>query len=740
MKKIIAMCVGTAMAVVAHAVPAHPGMVTITQPDGNKVTVRLVGDEFFNYNCTSDGYTVVRNEQGDYEYATLNNGRLEPSGLLAHDMTARTADERQFLSVIGKHLRSEVAVQTARAQRTQRDRLLAPRKAGTWDNYRGLVILVNLQNKTFKRTDAQAFYQDQTNKRNYTGYQEQNSSQWVNCTGSVRDYFYDNSMGKFDPQFDVIGPVTANYNTTSFSQTANARTIFLSVLEQVKSQVDFSQYDADGNGVVDMVYFIVAGYGSNYEGNTSSYLWPHASSFAGSGVSYNGKTLGRYACSVEMDGLEYYGGYYATIGGIGTMCHEFSHVLGVMDHYDTDYSGSGGQSNTPGEWDVMAGGSYFNSGRTPCGYTLFERYTMGFANPTVITEPGDYTLNPVNTSNEGYIIKSPIAREYFMLDNRQKTRWDAYIPGHGMLVWRVDSTNSGVWANNAVNANPEHNYLEIIRAGQASSASASDPFPGSRSVRSLDANTNPALLTWGKFPTELGLKNIFESNKVITFTVFQQDGAKSVIEDFEHMPTSTTGNAADVMGYYANWTFYKSNVVIAPDTACTGRKAVAMVSPSYFYMTTELPTKPHLLTFHAYNYTNVAAKVRVEYKSATDTKWTTFKALDVPAGADQVAEWQISLDAQKMWRFSQPTGNKTVPIYVDDITFHYMGNEIPTNEFPDDPVGDVNGDGMVDVADVNLIINIMLGQMASTDMADVDGNGTIDVADVNTVINLMLGK
>ena len=83
MKKIIAMCVATAMALVTHAVPAHPGMVTITQPDGNKVTVRLVGDEFFNYNCTSDGYTVVRNEQGDYEYATLNNGRLEPSGLLA---------------------------------------------------------------------------------------------------------------------------------------------------------------------------------------------------------------------------------------------------------------------------------------------------------------------------------------------------------------------------------------------------------------------------------------------------------------------------------------------------------------------------------------------------------------------------------------------------------------------------------------------------------------------------------
>ncbi len=729
------------MAMAAHAVPAHPAPAIITQPDGKTVTVRLVGDEFYNYSCTTDGYTVVRNASGCFEYARLDNGRLVPSGIMAHDRAMRTAGETQFLAQVGTHLQSQETARAARARRTQSDAAMAPAKAGSWDNYRGLVVLVELKDRSFKRTDAQAFYQDQTNKRNYTGYKEQNSLQWVSCTGSVRDYFYDNSMGQFDPQFDVVGPVKANYNADDFSQTANARTIFLSVLEQVQDQVDFSLYDANGDGTVDMIYFIVAGYGSNYSGNTSSYLWPHASSFANSGVSYDGKFLARYACSVEMDGLEYLNGLFATIGGVGTMCHEFSHVLGVKDHYDTDYGKSGGRSNDPGEWDVMAGGSYFNHGRTPCGYTMFERYTMGFANPTVITEPGSYTLNPVNTSNEGYIIKSPISREYFMLDNRQKTRWDSEIPGHGMLVWRVDSTNIAAWANNNVNVNPEHNYLEIIRAGQATSASASDPFPGTSSIRNLDAFTQPALLTWGQLPTELGIRDIRESGGVITFSTFRQEGAKSITEDFERMPTSSTGDAADVMGYFANWTFFQSNVVVVPDSACNGRKAVAMTMPSYFYMTAPLPTRPLMVSFHAYNYTTTAAKVRVEYKSASDTNWTTLNTLDVAKGTDKVAEWLIKNDVnQMMWRFTQPGGSKTEPIYVDDITFHYMGDEIPTNDLPNDIVGDVDGNGVVDVVDVNAIINIMLGKTDKIDAADVDGNGEVDVVDVNVVINIMLGK
>lgn len=737
MNKILALTSAVLIALVARAVPAHSGLVTISQPDGKSLTVKLVGDEFFNYSCTTDGYTVVRNQDGNYEYATLRAGQLVASGLLAHNALMRSQHEQAFLAQTGKHLRAEGAVNSAQARRAQRDQNLAPEKAKVLENYRGLVILVNLSNKTFRRTDAQAFYQAQTNNRNYTGYTEQTSGSWVNCTGSVRDYFYDNSMGMFDPQFDVVGPVTVNYSSTSFQQTGNAQTIFNAVIEQIKNQVDFSQYDADNNNVVDMVYFIVAGYGSNYQGNNTNYLWPHASRFYSNYNTYNGKYLGRYACSVELDGYESYGN--ATIGGIGTMCHEFSHVLGVMDHYDTDYGGSGGESNHPGEWDVMAGGSYFNSGRTPCGYTMFERYTMGFANPTVITEPGNYTLNPVNTSNEGYIIKSPVSREYFILDNRQKTKWDAYIPGHGMLVWRVDSTSSSVWSNNKVNANPSHNYLEIIRAGNASGASASDPFPGTKQVNALDANTSPALVTWNKYPTEYGLHNINETNGVITFRVDDRGDTKTVVEDFEHMPTDNTGKAQQVKGNFSNWSFLYANVVFAPDSVCNGRKAVSMIMPSNFYMTQELPALPFMISYHAYNYSGTAAKIRVEYKGADESTWTTVHTDEIASGTDEIISCSVVVASSKMYRFSQPAGSKKNNIYIDDITFYYKGDDVPLNEFTD-VLGDVNGDGEVDVTDVNFIINIVLGKNQSVDTADVNGDGKIDVTDVNNVINIILGK
>ena len=737
MNKFLALTAALLITLAAQAVPAHPGLVTISQPDGKELTVKLVGDEFFNYSCTADGYTVVRNQDGNYEYATLRAGQVVPSGLLARDQQVRSQQEQAFLAQAGKYLRSEDAVKSAKLRRAQRDQSLAPVKAKNLENYRGLVILVNLSNKTFRRTDAQAFYQAQTNNRNYTGYAEQGSGTWVKCTGSVRDYFYDNSMGKFDPQFDVVGPVNMSYSATAFQQTSGAQTIFNAVIEKVKNQVDFSNYDADNNGVVDMVYFIVAGYGSNYQGNNTNYLWPHASSFYNNYNTYNGKSLGRYACSVELDGYESYGN--ATIGGIGTMCHEFSHVLGVMDHYDTDYGGSGGESNHPGEWDVMAGGSYFNSGRTPCGYTLFERYTMGFANPTVITEPGDYTLNPVNTSNEGYIIKSPVAREYFILDNRQKTRWDAEIPGHGMLVWRVDSTSPGVWASNDVNVDPNHNYLEIIRAGKANTSSASDPFPGTRNSTALDANTSPALVTWNKYATGLGLYDIKESNGVITFRVEDGGDTKSVVEDFEHMPVSDTGSAKDVMGNFVNWSFVKTNVVYAPDSACNGRKAVAMVKPSNFYMTQELPALPFLMSYHVYNYSGTTAKVRVECKDINASSWTDIYTAEVASGTDELVSCPVVVANKKVFRLSQPLGSSTAPIYVDDITFYYKGDDVPLNEFTD-VLGDVNGDGEVDVTDVNFIINIVLGKNQSVDTADVNGDGKIDVTDVNNVINIILGK
>ena len=234
----------------------------------------------------------------------------------------------------------------------------------------------------------------------------------------------------------------------------------------------------------------------------------------------DGVYLWRYACSTELYGTE----ESNILDGIGTICHEFSHVLGLQDLYDTDYEKSGGESNHPGDWSIMAGGSYLNNSRTPAGYSLYERYSIGFSSPEVINAESSITLEPLPLSNKGYRIDSSVKDEFFLLENRQPNqfKWDAYLPGHGMLVQRVDSTNKSVWQRNQVNANPSHNYFVLLRAGGSgyNVASAADPFPGTNKVTELHNSTNPAnLMTWSGLPTKWGLFNIRETNGIVSFEV-----------------------------------------------------------------------------------------------------------------------------------------------------------------------------------------------------------------------------
>ena len=200
-------------------------------------------------------------------------------------------------------------------------------------------------------TSPSDFYDALVNTHDFTGYT--NGSSFVSMTGSVRDYFYDNSNHIFDPSFDIVGPVDVNLSCTYPQSTANSDQLFHAVLAAADPLVDFSKYDSDHDGYVDMVFFLVAGFSASYGGNNENYLWPHMY-YLYYAPPRDGKRFGLYACSTEFSGWEGYGPRYYDIGGIGTFCHEFGHVLGLPDLYDTDYSGSGGESNDPGEWDVMA--------------------------------------------------------------------------------------------------------------------------------------------------------------------------------------------------------------------------------------------------------------------------------------------------------------------------------------------------------------------------------------------------
>ena len=507
-------------ALTASAIPAHPRPMDVTQSDGTRLTVHLVGDEFYHRTMTTDGYTLLQRSNGDYVYAVESGLALIASDVVAHNPLMRNPGEVKLLSKLPKGLTDKALMAQGKALHATRDRQNASTRTD-YQNFRGLLILINYNDRTF--TYGNDIFDAMMNQKDYTGFYS-NDGYYVSCTGSARDYYYDNSMGAFEPQFDVVGPVTVNYSCTDPQGTSGMiGDIFVAAVDALNPSVDFSRYDGDDDGIVDMIYFVVAGYTANFSGNNSGYLWPHQFyMYYFTDQLYDGVYLGRYSCSGEIYGWEDYG--YTDPDGIGTICHEFTHALGLMDLYDTNYA-EGGQADDPGDWDLMAGGCYANWSRTPVGLSIWERYRLGFADPEEISEmkPG-YSLQPVNTSNKGYWLATPNDNEFFMIENRQNTRWDAYLPGHGMLIARVEY-DEDLWWSNTINASADHMHYELLRAGNVfGSGDASDPFPGTYDVTKINNLTSPNFLTWSGQNNDLGFANITETNGIITFDVVNGDG------------------------------------------------------------------------------------------------------------------------------------------------------------------------------------------------------------------------
>ena len=514
--------------------PAHKAAVKVQQPDGTYVTIRLHGDEWRSFNTTDDGYSVVKDSRGYYVYAELKDGQLEATAQVAHDLAERTASELAFLSGVQKMLAPEMTAEKAEmkaAVEKRQQETLRSRRATSYNNFRGLLILIEFNDREFSREDYPEILNDMVNKEGYTGYGNQK------YTGSVRDYFSDNSFGKFTPEFDVYGPYKVNYSQyyPDGSTASGVGNIIRAALNAADADINFADYDRDGDGNVDLAFFMLAGYGSCYTGNDKRLWWPHRSQV---NIRKDGVYIYDYASSVEFYGWE--DGTF-TIDGIGTICHEFSHVLGLPDFYDTDYEKSGGQSNDPGEWSLMANGTDANYGRTPVGYSLYERWFTGFIDDIPeIDDEGSYQLEPLYKDGQGYRINSSVNNEFFLFENRQTSgfKWDASLPASGMLVHRVDKTNKTVWNNNSVNCDPSHNYYEVVRAGGTGRRATYDVFPGAAKVTQLHNTTSPAnLKTWAGKSTKWGLSDIKMTGSNITFNIFNS----LVISNIELPATALVG-------------------------------------------------------------------------------------------------------------------------------------------------------------------------------------------------------
>ena len=258
----------------AKAVIAYPYPQQVVQPDGSTLTIQMHGDEWLNFATTLDGYTVVQDNRGYYTFAEKANGNLVATNHVARDN--RSAADAEYLANVPMLLMPDNAVDNGGEKLNRPNKANMKKLSGLLDisKFRGLVVLCEYNDRKFTMADPKAFYTKMVNDRHVTSFTD-GKGRVNECTGSVRDYFYDNSNGQFDPPFDVVGPVLIDKSQTYVGQTSNARTMFRDVLTSISDSIDFSKYDTNGDNVVDMVFFIVAGGGSNFDGSRK--LWPHAS-------------------------------------------------------------------------------------------------------------------------------------------------------------------------------------------------------------------------------------------------------------------------------------------------------------------------------------------------------------------------------------------------------------------------------------------------------------------------------
>ena len=747
MKKYLVILVMGLMCLAARAIPADPTPAKVVQPDGTTVTLTLHGDEFLNYLTTSDGYTVVKNASGFYTYARLDGNRLVAGDRIARDNNQRTAADRAYLAGVPKWLTSNEMVQRGKMMLNHRNDLLRGIGHGghmDYSKFRGLIVLINYTDRKFEdyvpsNYTPVEFYDAMINSHDYQGFTLPAGTK-IECMGSVRDYYYDNSFQQFDPHFDILGPVDVPFACTEAHQ-FNCDSIFFAALEALDPEVDFSQYDTDGDGTADMVFFLVAGHGSDYSANNRDYLWPHMKDFTDSPV-LDGVNFSLYACSTNMTGEEneYYI-VYNNIAGIGPICHEFSHCLGLPDFYDTDSDGSGGVTRQyPITWSVMASGFKNNMGRNPAGYSLFERYALGFAQPVLIEGEGTISVPALEKSNTGYRLNTANPGEYFIIENRQRIKWDKNLAGPGMLVWRVDSTNIDVWENNLVNADPNHNYYELLRANfNGMTDSYNDPFPGVSGVTSITNSTEPNMRTWDGKLNQYAFINIAETDSIVTLDVVR-DNSKSSIEDFEKMPVGATLNERGVAGVYANWNFYYCAVV---DTAhVADGHAVAMDNGSYFYTAENLNKIPQVVRFKIYNPTSTAVEITPKYSKDNGKKWLGLPdypySFYVAAGQTAVATiTTLPTNVPIMLRIQQTSGSSSEYCFIDDIEICYENTWEPEPEFM---LGDVDEDGEVNIIDVIDLINYILNDEGdiNLDAADYNEDSGVNILDIIDMINYLL--
>ena len=458
------------------AAKAQPGICQVQLADGSIVSASRFGDENFCYYITTDGTPLKLNDSGKYEKTTIQELQAQYSAAMqARQIKANLVNQ------------AYQANQASRASGINPQNRYFPHTGSP----KALVILVEFPDLKFKSSDPVATFNHYLNAEMGEAAPEADAAVYSQKSkhtnyGSVREYFKFCSEGKFTPQFDVVGLVTMNERYAYYGRNRNDYDIDLGndqmlseACDKIDSKVDFSKYDSDGDGVVDLVYIIYAGYSESISGNEANCLWPKSGTTTffrydeygkKQGILMcDGKSFSRYGINNELNGkpADTKNGLYQ-INGIGLFCHESSHTLGLPDHYPTSSPASTADNQSPEYWDLMDAGEYTYDGYRPTPYTPWEKMLMGWVNPITLSpaEAAQITLEPYDVASKAYKIDADVndgnfsinpnyssgyvsnqtkkdlkeraQGEFLLLQNIRNEGWYKYLTGYGMLVWRID--------------------------------------------------------------------------------------------------------------------------------------------------------------------------------------------------------------------------------------------------------------------------------------------------------------
>ena len=513
-----------ALAVSVSARPAKGGLFTFTQPDGTTFQGRCFGHEFFKVKTTESGHSIIRQEDGWWCYAIyMPDGTKQSTGYHVGD----DAPQSVLAESLNRRHPSTGRRYKARPQTFLRTKAEEPSVK------HAIVILAAYSDVDFSYTRN-----DFVNMLTQDGYS-------VNgATGCAKEYFDNQFNGTIDFMFDVSSIVrldnTRKYygENDSYGDDMRPAEMVRDACLKADDEIDFSQYDDDGDGYADNVFVFFAGGDEAENLSKEEYVWSHAWYLSEADISLklDGTTIDSYACTSELTKLR----SRNVMTGIGTFCHEYSHTFGLPDFYDTDYDDAGGWA--AGLWlstSLMDGGNANNNGNTPPYYNAIERELLGLTVPVPIVRNGSYTLEPIGTSGQCYRLDTDTDGEYFLFECRSADKWDKYIGGSGLLVYHIDRTESRMdkWTfENTVNANATHQCADLIEADARVDYfnSEDEYYDLSGSIKgvfypfgseSILQDNKPSLKLWNGRSSGISITHIEQnSDGSITFNVSGFDG------------------------------------------------------------------------------------------------------------------------------------------------------------------------------------------------------------------------